>query len=144
MEVARILDAKGWDVVSVEPGAMVAVALHEMITRGIGALVVTEDGKRVLGLISERDITRGLARHGGQLITTRVRDVMSRSVAVCRPDDSTTECMAIMTRTRQRHLPVVADRRVCGLVSIGDLVKNRLDELELERNVLREAYLIRG
>ena len=142
MNIASILDAKGWDVVTIEPDALVLIALHEMTTRRIGALVVTNDGEQVRGIISERDITRALTQHGSGLLSLRVREVMSRHVPVCRPNETTAECMLTMTRTRQRHLPVVVDGMLCGLVSIGDLVKNRLQELELERNVLRQKYLV--
>ncbi len=141
MDVAAILDAKGRDVVTVEPDTLVLLALHEMSTRNIGALVVTKDGQHVLGVISERDVTRALVRHGSQLLSLRVQEVMSRPVPVCQPDDSINACMAAMTRSRHRHLPVVADGVLCGLVSIGDVVKNRLEELELERNVLRRSYV---
>ncbi len=143
MDVAAILDAKGRDVVTVEPDTLVLLALHEMSTRNIGALVVTKDGQHVLGVISERDVTRALVRHGSQLLSLRVQEVMSRPVPVCQPDDSINACMATMTRSRHRHLPVVADGVLCGLVSIGDVVKNRLEELELERNVLRRSYVAR-
>jgi CBS domain-containing protein len=142
MDVAAILDAKGREVVTVDPDALVLFAVHEMTTRNIGALVVTKDGEHVLGVISERDVTRALVRHGSQLLSVRVQDVMSRPVPVCRPDESINACMAIMTRTRHRHVPVVADGVLCGLVSIGDVVKNRLEELELERNVLRRSYVV--
>lgn len=143
MDVAAILDAKGWDVATIEPDALVLLALHEMTSRDIGALVVTQDSEHVLGVISERDVTRALVRHGCHLLDLRVRDVMSRPVPVCRPDESTNSCMATMTRSRHRHLPVVSDGMLQGLVSIGDLVKNRLEELELERDVLRQSYVVR-
>jgi len=118
-----------------------ALALHEMISRSIGAVVVTNGEGPVLGVISERDVIRALCRDAGRVLHLPIRDVMSRSVPTCRPDDSTTTCMATMTRSRHRHLPVVVDGQLRGLVSIGDLVKHRLDDLELERDVLREAYL---
>ncbi|HLF40515.1 MAG TPA: CBS domain-containing protein [Acidimicrobiia bacterium] len=143
MKIANVLDTKGSEVVTIGPEASVVFAVHEFSSRGIGALVVTEDGNRVEGVISERDVTRGLARHGSGVLSLRVREVMSRHVPACRPGDSTAECMAAMTRSRQRHLPVLDDGRLCGLVSIGDLVKGRLDELELERNVMRQAYIAR-
>jgi CBS domain-containing protein len=92
--------------------------------------VVTNDGKYVLGVISDRDITRGLVRHGNQLLSLRVQSVMTRAVPDCRPDESATSCMMTMTRSRERHLPVTNDGILCGVVSIGDLVKNRIEELE--------------
>jgi CBS domain-containing protein len=144
MKVSAILDAKGWEVVTIEPDTLVLLALHEMNMRNVGALVVTEDGKHVRGMISDRDIARALTRHGNQLLSMQVRKVMSRQVPVCRPDDDTNACMLTMTESRKRHLPVVDGGRLCGLISIGDLVKNRLEELELERNVLRDYVAVRA
>jgi CBS domain-containing protein len=138
MNVSAILDAKGWEVVTIEPDTLVLLALHEMNMRNIGALVVTDDGGHVLGTISDRDIARALIRHGNHLLSLQVKKVMSRRVPVCRPGDNTNDCMLVMTEARTRHLPVVDGRRLCGLISMGDLVKNRLEELELERNVLRD------
>ena len=143
MKVAGILEAKGWEVVTIEPESLVLLALHEMNRRNIGALVVTKDGERVLGTISDRDIARGLIRHGNHLMSLPVKSVMTRQVPHCRPDDDTNTCMAAMTENRQRHLPVLDGGKLCGLISIGDLVKNRLEELELERNVLRDYVAAR-
>ncbi len=142
-KVAGILDAKGWEVVTIESETLVLLALHEMNRRNIGALVVTNDGERVLGMISDRDIARGLIRHGNHLMSLPVKTVMTRQVPYCRPGDDTNECMATMTENRQRHLPVLDGGRLCGVISIGDLVKNRLEELELERNVLRDYVAAR-
>src|SRR5581483_6014842 len=105
--------------------------------------VVTNDRERVVGMISDRDIARGLIRHGNHLMSLPVKSVMTRQVPYCRPDDDTNECMATMTEKRQRHLPVLDGGRLCGLISLGDLVKNRLAELELERNVLRDYVAAR-
>lgn len=138
MKVSAVLDAKGWEVVTIESNTLVLLALHEMNRRNIGALVVTDDGEHVLGTISDRDIARALIRHGNQLLSLQVSKVMSRRVPTCRPDDNTNECMLTMTEARKRHLPVVKGGRLCGMISMGDLVKNRLEELELERNVLRD------
>jgi CBS domain-containing protein len=138
MNVSAVLDAKGWEVATIEPEALVLLALHEMNMRNIGALVVTKDGEHVLGVISDRNIARALIRHGNNLLSLSVRAVMSRQVPHCRPDENVNECMLAMTESRQRHLPVLDGGRLCGLISIGDLVKNRLQELELERDVLRD------
>ncbi|MGH9039812.1 MAG: CBS domain-containing protein [Acidimicrobiia bacterium] len=131
MNISEILDAKGWDVATIEPDALVLRALHDMSARNFGALVVTNDGEHVLGVISDRDITLGLVRHGCDLLSLPVGDVMSTAVPVCRPDESTTSCMLTMTASRQRHLPVTVNGVLCGLVSIGDIVKHRIEELEL-------------
>lgn len=141
MKVEAILQAKGRTVEKIRSEATVPMAIHELTTRGIGALVVSSDGERVEGIVSERDLVRGLAKHGAALLGMRVAEVMSRNVPVCSPEGSVKEVMATMTRTRQRHLPVVEDGRLCGIVSIGDVVKHRLEELELETHVLRDAYI---
>jgi CBS domain-containing protein len=142
MKVEAILGAKGRRVDTTLPGTTVALAIHELTTRRIGALVVSSDGERVEGVISERDIVRGLAHHGAVLPGMRVSEVMSRQVPVCSPQDTINHVMAEMTRTRHRHLPVVDAGKLCGIVSIGDVVKNRLQELELETAVLRDAYIV--
>ena len=144
MKVEGILEAKGRHVETTTPGAELQLVMHKLTTRGIGALVVT-NGTKVEGTISERDIVRGLARHGPRVLDLRVRDVMSRNGPTCSPDDSLQHVMAEMTRTRFRHLPVVdAAGELCGIVSIGDVVKHRLSEMELETRVLRDAYIAHG
>jgi len=105
--------------------------------RNIGALVVSEDGERVDGIISERDIVHGLADHGSALLALNVAEAMTRRVTTCDPADSVADLMAEMTNRRIRHLPVVDQGRLVGIVSIGDLVKNRLDEIEYEARSLR-------
>jgi len=142
MKVEAILMAKGRQVETTPRTTSVAVAVNEMTTRGIGALVVSSDGERIEGVISERDIMRGLARAGAVLLGMRVGELMSRQVPVCSPQDTITHVMAEMTRTRNRHLPVADGGKLCGIVSIGDVVKNRLEELELETAVLRDAYIV--
>lgn len=141
MKVARILERKGSAVETVEPDSIVGSAVHRLAALHIGALVVSEDGRRVQGVVTERDIVRGLSRYGAGVIDRRVADIMVRTVPTCSPDDTVKHVMGEMTRSRQRHLPVVVDGRLCGIVSIGDVVKDRLDEAELEVGVLRDAYL---
>jgi CBS domain-containing protein len=141
MKVADILHAKGADVEVIRPEAKVLLAVHRLRMQNVGALVVTRDGARVEGVLCERDIVRGLARHGAELLDMSVVAVMSRSVPVCSPEDSVAHVMQVMTRTRNRHVPVVDGGRLCGIVSIGDVVKHRLEDMELEANVLRDAYL---
>lgn len=141
MKVSSILKGKGTNVVTVRPDASLASAIRELTERGIGALVVSEDDVSVLGLISERDIVQALARFGPLRLDLHVLDVMMRHVVTCHQDDTITVVMDLMTRHRVRHLPVVEEGRLRGLVSIGDVVKHRLDELETETNVLREAFI---
>jgi CBS domain-containing protein len=125
---------------TVRPDTSVATVIHRLALERIGALVVSDDGARVSGIISERDIVRVLAERGAELIDPKlkVEEIMTRHVKTCALEDKVQEVMGEMTRSRIRHLPVVEDDKIVGIVSIGDVVKNRLDELELETNVLRE------
>ncbi len=142
MKVASILKAKG-ESVTTTPDTTISTIVWELRSKGIGALVVSQDGTTMLGLISERDIVSALAEHGAGLLGMRAAQVMSRPIVTCTPEDSITGVMAQMTRHRVRHIRVVDGERLRGIVSIGDMVKHRLDELELEANVLREAYITR-
>jgi CBS domain-containing protein len=143
MKVQEILDHKGGRVVTIRPDATLATAVHRLALERIGALVVSEDGVNVAGILSERDLIRGLAADGAAILDPdrRVRELMTQGVRTCRPDEPVKAVMAAMTRHRFRHMPVVEGGRLVGLVSIGDVVKTRLDEMELETVVLREAYI---
>jgi CBS domain-containing protein len=143
MNVEGILRAKGAAVVTIRPDATVADLVQGLREERIGAMVVSEDGRTVLGIISERDVVRGLAERGTRIMTAPVADLMTRDVVSCTPRDTVKQVMAEMTRRRVRHLPVVADGVLSGIVSIGDVVKNRLEEMETETNVLREVYIAR-
>ena len=137
MDVETILRTKGRAVETIRPGETVGAAIDMLVSRNIGALVASDDGEKVEGIISERDIVNALARHGAGLLSLTVAQVMTRPVVTCDPAESVGELMAEMTNRRIRHLPVVQDGRICGIVSIGDLVKNRLDEIEYEASSLR-------
>ena len=143
MKVQEILAHKGDKVVTIRPDATIATAVHRMALERIGALVVSEDGTSIAGILSERDLIQGLAEDGGAILAPdrHVRDLMTKGVRTCRPDDPVKGVMAEMTRHRFRHMPVVEAGRLVGIVSIGDVVKTRLDEMELETVVLREAYI---
>jgi CBS domain-containing protein len=143
MDVERILDTKGRKVVTTRPDTSVAEAVSRLRAEGIGAMVVLAGSGRLDGIISERDVVRGLARHGRTVLDLKVADLMTRAVTTCSPKDTVKAVMAVMTERRVRHLPVVEAGRLLGIVSIGDVVKNRLDEMELEVNVLRDAYFTR-
>jgi CBS domain-containing protein len=104
----------------------------------IGALVVTADGVRIDGIVSERDIARALHRHGTDVLGLAVADVMTADVYTCGPDDTVDELMALMTARRVRHVPVVVDGHLSGIVSIGDVVKYRVQELEKDNSSLVE------
>ena len=143
MKVREILGAKGSHVVTIRSDATLSTAVHRLALERIGALVVSDDGLRVAGILSERDVVTGLARDGADLFATgrRVADLMTHNVITCGLDDTVKHLMAEMTRRRVRHLPVVEGGRLVGIVSIGDVVKSRLSEVELEATVLREAYI---
>jgi CBS domain-containing protein len=143
MKVESLLKGKGSSVVTISPGATIATAVRVLRENNIGAVVVSEDGRAILGLIAERDIVHGLSYYGTRLLDLLVSDLMTRTVVTCAPDDSLTRVMAAMTYHRVRQLPVVEQGQLRGIVSIGDVVKSRLDELELEANILRDTVLAR-
>ena len=127
--VKQVLDKKGHEVHSISPDASVFDALSTMAEHNIGSLVVL-DNANLVGIITERHYSREIVLKGKTSPTTRVRDIMSTEVVCARPDQSVEECMAIMTRQRIRHLPVVEDGSVIGVLSIGDLVKAKIEEQE--------------
>ena len=143
MKVREILDAKGRGVVTVRPEASVSTVVHRLVLERIGALVVSEDGRHIAGVVTESDIVRALAAAGAAAVASgrRVAELMTRNVATCTPEDTVKRVMAEMTRRRVRHLPVVEGGGLAGIVSIGDVVKSRLEEVELEADVLRDAYI---
>jgi CBS domain-containing protein len=141
MTIQAILDAKGTSVVTIGADARVSIAANMLKLKGIGALVVSSDGVTPQGILTERDIIYGLAEHGATVPDKTVADVMSRHIVTCAPDTSIKSAMRLMTQQRARHILVVRDGRMCGIVSIGDVMKNRLDDLELEGNVLHD-YIV--
>ena len=144
MNVRSILERKGADVATISGDASLADAAAHLRDLGVGALVVSPDGATIAGIVSERDVVRAAASHGASALGRPVHSVMSIGVTVCRPEDSVPRLMELMTEHRIRHLPVVGDDgRLCGIVSIGDVVKARLGELELENRALAD-YLHQG
>ena len=140
MKVDAVLARKGHEVETVNPSVTLSTVAQRLRLKGIGALVVIDEG-RVAGMVSERDVVRAFAAHRGEAAEIKVADVMTRELVTCRPDDSLTRVLGLMTRHRVRHLPVIEGGRLVGLISIGDAVKHRLDELETEAAVLRDAYI---
>jgi len=137
-DVETILKAKGRETVTIKPGATIAEAVELLCRRHIGAVIVSGNGTAMTGILSERDIVHALAEHGAKLLERKVSELMTRKVVTCAPGDSVAELMAQMTTRRIRHIPVVSRNRLVGIVSIGDVVKNRLDEVEWEANNLRQ------
>lgn len=136
MRVSNILQSKGNDVATISRERSVADAVAMLRERGVGALVVTGSTPPLAGMFSERDVVRALATRGEQVLTMSVADLMSTEITTCREDSSVTELMSLMTSHRIRHVPVVKDNALIGLISIGDVVKARLDELEHEKKEL--------
>jgi CBS domain-containing protein len=136
MRIEAVLQQKGQAVASIRPEASVREALAELARHGIGALVVSNDGRTPAGIMSERDVVRALDRSGPTVLDSPVSSIMSTELQTCGPDDEVETLMAIMTRYRTRHVPVLRDGVLVGIVSIGDVVKNRMDELEEDRKAL--------
>lgn len=140
--VAQLLEDKGSEVWTIRPDASVFEAIEMMAEKGIGALVVME-GNTIVGLVSERDYARNVVLKGRASRATPIREIMTRRVICARPAQSVEECMALMTDKRVRHLPVVDGDRLCGLVSIGDLVKAIITEQQFIIEQL-EHYISSG
>jgi CBS domain-containing protein len=136
VQISQILRRKGREVATIDGSESVRAAIGVLAERGIGALVVSTDGRRIDGIVSERDVARGLHSRGAGLLTDPVSSVMTVEVHTCRPDESVHQLALTMTDRRVRHVPVVDDGALVGIVSIGDVVKARLDELEDERERL--------
>ncbi len=141
MKVQDILGAKGNRVATMRPDASIDTVVHRLRLDRIGAVVISTDGRTIEGILSERDIVYGLVEHGAGLLQKTAADLMVREVITCRAPDAIKDVMAKMTHSRIRHVPVVENGKLAGIVSIGDIVKHRLTEAELEATVLREAYI---
>ena len=138
MNVDAILKVKGDAVVTIRPTASVAEAVEALCRHRIGALVVSANGTEPQGILSERDLVHELGSHGAALFERRVEDLMTKTVVTCGPQDRVADLMALMTERRIRHLPVLRNGKLAGIVSIGDVVKNRLEEVESEASSMRE------
>ena len=138
MLVRTILAQKGTEVATVVPSSTVAAAVAELGRQRIGALVVSPDGRAIEGILSERDVVRGLAELGPGVLDQPVSALMTAEVTTCVSDDTADILMGLMTERRIRHLPVVESGSLCGLISIGDVVKARVGELQVETQTLHE------
>ncbi len=138
MIVRELLTRKPAGFVSIEPSATTASAAGLLVDRGVGGLTVTEPGGKLVGFVSERDIVRAVDGKRGGLHERPVAEIMRRPAPVCSATDPVTKVMARMTRERLRHLVVLDGERVAGVISVGDLVKHRLEQLETETGVLRD------
>ncbi len=138
MMVEEVLKAKGRDIVTMPRNASVAEAARLLKEKRIGAVVISDDGARVLGILSERDIVHALVDFAAAALEMRVSELMTQDVVTCTPEDSIVGLMARMTERRIRHLPVLKDGMLDGMVSIGDVVKSRIDEIEFEASAMRD------
>ncbi|MGE5210390.1 MAG: CBS domain-containing protein [Acidobacteriota bacterium] len=139
MHVHNVLKVKGSAVATIAPDASLADATASLRDHGVGALVVSRDGRTIDGILSERDVVRALAAHGASTLAHQVSSAMSTSVTTCRGDDTVDQLMGMMTDRRIRHLPVVDDDgKLDGIISIGDVVKARVGQLETENNQLHD------
>ena len=138
MRISSLLSTKGESVATITADTTVYRAGAELREHRIGALVVSGDGLHIEGIVSERDVVGGLNDRHGSLLDEPVRSIMTSTVFTCSPEDDTESLMAVMTERRFRHVPVLRDGVLCGIVSIGDIVKARIDELEKDRKELVE------
>ncbi|RCS22009.1 CBS domain-containing protein [Phyllobacterium salinisoli] len=143
MTVRSILERKGHNVVSVQPDASLIEAVAVLAMHRIGALVICDDKKAIKGILSERDIVRAVAEEGAQALDREVSEFMTSKVHVCHENHTVNEVMETMTVNRFRHLPVERDGRLHGIISIGDVVKKRMEEVEREAEDIK-AYITTG
>ena len=138
MHVKEILHRKGHEIVVIAPGEAVEFAAAHMKLEGVGALVVCEGDRKLQGVISERDIVRAVVDYGPRALQMTASDFMDANPVTCSPDDTIASVAKKMTAARVRHTPVCEDGAIVGIISIGDIVKERFEEMELERNMLRD------
>jgi CBS domain-containing protein len=143
MLVSNLLEGKGAMVATIGRDATVGQVVADLVRHRIGALVVSPDGQQIEGIVSERDIVQHLSDLRSEPLEALVESIMSTSVQVCSPADDVESIMNVMTEHRIRHVPVVEDGRLSGIISIGDVVKSRIEELEKDRNELMEYITAR-
>ena len=143
MRISDILRGKGSAVATITATTTVTGLLAELAVHNIGAMVVVGADGTPVGIVSERDIVRQLPQHGAELLRAPVADIMTEVAVTCGLDDPVDDLAAVMTHNRVRHVPVLEDGRLAGIVSIGDVVKNRMEELAAERQQL-QAYITQG
>jgi CBS domain-containing protein len=143
VRISTLLTIKGSAVATIRGDATVADAVDELSRHGVGALVVSSDGHTIDGIVSERDVVRAMSGRGEGVVHEFVSSIMSSTVTTCSPDDEAESLMRTMTDRRIRHVPVTEGGRLCGIVSIGDVVKDRIEELEKNRTELIEYITAR-
>ncbi len=143
MRVADVLRTKGSEVATVPPKVSVTGLLDDLARHNVGALVVVDESGSVVGIVSERDVVRRLNERGAELLTAPVEQIMTAPVVTCEPGEAVDRLAETMTERRIRHMPVVDDGRLVGIISIGDVVKSRIRQLESDREQL-ESYIAHG
>ena len=144
MRISDILGEKGMEVHTALPWCTVSEAIRRLADAEVGALVVCDAEKRIRGIVSERDVVRNLAKHGPAVLEKPVETIMTHDVHTCGSKETVARAMGLMTRFRYRHMPVVDAGRLIGIISIGDLVKHRVTEMEMETGVLRDRVIARS
>lgn len=143
MSVRKLLDKKGSSLVTARPEDTVETAATLLFTNNIGAVPVRNENGDLIGVLSERDIVRGIAQRGGKIFRLLVRDLMTENVVTCKPEDPIKDAMSMMMKRHIRHLPVVDEDGLCCMISLRDLLQSRLQETETEVNVLRDYAITR-
>jgi CBS domain-containing protein len=143
MRIADVLRNKGGAVVTINPDATVTELLAGLANHNIGAMVVVGDGGSVVGIVSERDVVRQVHAHGASVLSQPVENIMTAVVSTCGKSDTLDSLTRLMTEHRVRHVPVLEDGKLIGIVSIGDVVKTRMEELENEHQQL-QSYITQG
>ncbi|MDX2289007.1 MAG: CBS domain-containing protein [Hyphomicrobiaceae bacterium] len=141
MRIREILNAKGSEVSTVRADLTIGALAQRLRDAQVGAMVVTGEAGGIEGIVTERDVVYALAEHGGSVASRRVALIMSTGVVTCTPEATVSDVARTMTHKRIRHMPVTQNGELVGIVSIGDILKNRLDEVELEANVLRDVAI---
>jgi CBS domain-containing protein len=136
MRISDVIRSKGDLVVTISPEQSVKTLIDRLDEHGIGALVVSSDGKTIAGIVSERDVVRRLHRDGAAVLEQTVADIMTADVKTAAPEDNIEDTARVMTQARVRHLPIVSGGELVAIISIGDVVKHRIDELQVERDQL--------
>jgi CBS domain-containing protein len=136
MRISDVIRSKGDLVVTISPEQTVKTLISRLDEHGIGALVVSNDGKTIAGIVSERDVVRRLHRDGAAVLEQTVADIMTADVKTAAPEDNIEDTARVMTQARVRHLPIVSGGELVAIISIGDVVKHRIDELQVERDQL--------
>ncbi len=138
MHIGHILNLKGWHVITLAPGSTISDAAALLAKENIGIALIVDDDTAILGVISERDIVRGVTQHGAGILDMAVEELMSSEIITCAPETSVRDVLQLMASNEIRHIPIVTDDKIVGVVSMRDVVDTRLGELETENESLRQ------